>query len=174
MFVIVIGKSGSGKDTFVEAMNCSDNWYKESKRLKEEVARRDMPVNHDSCSVVADELYGSNPNWQEPFILEALKRKKFLIFSGPRRIAQVKRLIEICSDSLVIEIRTDDRVRYNRLRERDGITPDEFKRIEKDEAERTELDEMIKHYADIVVENNGSAEKMQRTARKLARLLKAL
>jgi len=174
MLVILVGRSGAGKSTFTEAMNCPDNWYVSSKAIIEELQRRNIKVTHDSIHALAVELYKKDSYWQVPRILAELKEKKFLILDGPRQACEIKRLIELHPNTLVIRIEADAYSRWRRLKDRDNIDFESFERIEKDETKETELEEVFKELVDITIKNNGSIERLQKIARIFGNLLKNL
>jgi len=174
MLVILVGRSGVGKSTFAEAMGCPDNWYASSKAIIEELQRRNIKVTHDSIHALAVELYKKDPYWQVPRILTELQTKKFLILDGPRQACEIKRLIELYPNTLVIRIEADTYTRWERLKERDNIDFESFERIEKDETKETELEKVFKELVDITIQNNGSIEKLQKIARIFSNLLKNL
>jgi len=170
MLIILVGESGAGKSTFAKAMNCPDNWYISSKPMTEMLRQRGIEVTHDSIHAIAKEMYAKDPYWQIPYILSELKKKKFLILDGPRQLSEIRRLLELCPDTLVIRITANPLNRYNRLRHRDKIGSKEFQRIEEDEARETGLKKVLE-LADISVENNDSLTKLKETARKFGLLL---
>ncbi len=172
MLVILVGESGVGKSTFAKAMNCPENLYVSSGPMVEMLQERGIEVTHDSIHALAKEMYEKNPYWQIPHILADLEKKGFLVLDGPRQAFEVRRLIELYPNTLVVRIKADSLARYNRLEGRDRIGFGDFERVEKDEAEETGLKELLEKMVDITVENNGSLEKFRGIARKLGLLLK--
>ena len=170
MLIILVGHSGAGKSTFVKAMDCPDHYYEISGPIKKELRDKDLPVNHDTIQPIQHQRYTINPFWQIPFITEAMKGKSFLIIDGPRSLSEVLRLMELYPDSLIIKIETKPSVRNQRLRTRDGTNNDAFNRIEHDEKEITNLEQILK-LAEITIENNGYLERLQEIARKFCLLL---
>jgi len=169
MLIIVVGKSGAGKSAFIKAMNCPDKRYSSSGLIKEEVERRGMVVNHDSCQIVADDLYSRDIYWQIPFILNRVGKNDFLILDGARKIAEVRRLMELCPQTFVLAIEAAAPTRFKRLRLRDGISEIDFDKIEQDEAEKTDIFQLLE-MADAVIKNNNSSKDLERKAAKFVLL----
>jgi len=169
MLVILVGKSGVGKSTFAEALNCPDNLYVSSQGMIDKLRQRGMDVNHDTIHAIAKEMYAANPYWQIPLIMAQLKEKGLLILDGPRQTFEVRRLMELHADTLVVMVDAESFVRYKRLEGRDSVGFEEFERIEKDEAMETGLGEVFE-MVDLRVENNGSLEHLQGIARRFGRL----
>ena len=167
MLIVVVGKSGAGKSELIKAMNCPA--YKSSDRIKEEVRRRGMLVSHESCQVVADDLYGKDPYWQVPFILNSVNGS--LVLDGVRKGGEVQRLFEVCPRSFVLAVEASPDIRFERLQLRDGITKAQFEQIEKDESERTDLPQLL-GMGEIVVRNEGSIERLGKKAEEIALLIK--
>lgn len=165
--VIVVGKSGAGKSELIKAMNCPT--YKSSGRIKEEVRRRGMIVSHESCQVVADELYGQNLLWQAPFILNRIKSS--LVLDGARTAGEVQHLLEVYPQSFVLAVEASPDIRFKRLQRRDGITRAQFEQIEEDEAEKTDLPELLE-MAEVVIKNEGSIKSLGRKAKEIALLVR--
>mgnify|MGYP001051990279 CR=1 FL=1 len=94
ILVIIAGKSGAGKTTFVKEMNCRKNWFESSRIMKEILKKENKPVNHDTIHKLAVNLYKENSTWQVSNILKFLKNKKFIILDGPRNMEEVKILLK--------------------------------------------------------------------------------
>ncbi len=170
MLIIFIGRSGAGKSTFINAMDCPENYYELSAQVKKELKAKGLPINHDTLQLILHERYTTNPYWQIPSILEALKNKKFLIVDGPRSLPEVERLKEFCPDALIVKIETTSSIRSDRLCLRDGSDAEAFIRIEQDETHVTGLEKILT-MAEITIENNGSLERLQKIAKKFRSLL---
>jgi len=171
ILVILVGESGSGKTTFVKMMDCEDNWFESSRAMAEALAERGEPVTHDTIHAFANRAYKENPAWQVPNILAALRGKKFLILDGPRRIGEVRAILASHPRVLVIRVAISSKqLRFERLRERDGIDEESFGRLLKDEAKETELTQIVS-LADMTIFNNGSAEETKRRALELKDIL---
>jgi len=172
MLIILVGRSGAGKSAFAEAMGCPDNIYVSSKLMIEELRRKNIKITHDSIHALAVELYKNNPYWQVPRILGELKKKGFLILDGPRQACEIKRLMELYPNTLVIRIKANSLNRWRRLKNRNNIDFESFKRIERDETEETELEEILRELVDITIENNGSFDRFRKIAKIFGNLLK--
>ncbi len=172
MLLILVGESGVGKSTFANAIDCPENLYLSSGPIIEMLKERGAEITHDSIHALAKEMYKENPYWQIPDILAKLERKGFLILDGPRQILEVRRLIKLYPDTLVIRIAADSVVRYNRLKGRDQISLKDFQRIQEDETKETALKEVFEEMVDITIENNSSFDKLQEIARKFNLLFK--
>ncbi len=166
MLIILVGKSGVGKSTFVEAMNCPGQLFVSSQAMVEELQKRHISVNHDSIHAFAKEMYSRNPYWQVENILKSLRENNYLVYDGPRNAQEIKYLVENVQDTLVVHIVASNEVRYQRLKQREGITFDEWKRIEEDETQETGLGEVFNDLVDIIVENNNSLQSIQEKAKK--------
>jgi len=172
VLVILIGKSGTGKSTLAEAMNCPENCFISSEAMIEELKKQGVEATHDSIHAFAKERYNKNPYWQVNNILDALKNKSFLIYDGPRMIQEVERLVKEHPNSIIVQVVAGDKLRYERLRKRNNITFKEWQRIERDELKETGLGKMFKRLTDIIIENNESFGKFKAKAEKLKNLLK--
>jgi len=170
MLIILIGRSGAGKSTFIEAMNCPENHYEISGQVKQELKAKGLLVNHDAVQPILHQCYTANPYWQVPNILATLRDKKFLIVDGPRSLPEVLRLRELYPNVLIIKIETTTSIRSDRLGVRDGADANSFNRIEQDETHVTGLWELLE-MADLAIENNGSLERLQAIARKFRSLI---
>ena len=174
ILVILAGESGAGKTTFVRMMDCSENWFESSRVMAEALRQRGEPVNHDTIHSFANKAYGENPCWQVPKILGAIDGKKFLILDGPRRIEEVRTLLKAHPRTLVIRILTSrDETRFVRLGLRDGIGPEEFRRVIKDETMETDLRQILA-LADLTITNDGTIENIRSAALGLKEILQAI
>jgi len=171
VLVILVGESGSGKTTFVEMMDCRDDWFESSKAMVEELERIGEVVTHDTIHSFANKAYKKNPYWQVPNILKALTGKKFLLFDGPRRIEEVKAVLARHPRVLVVRIAiSSNELRFKRLHERDGINQEDFYRLLVHEAGETELMQ-IASLADFTIFNDGSVREIKRQAAELKEAL---
>ena len=117
-------------------------------------------------------LYKEDPYWQIPYILSGLKKKGLLIVNGCRSFLEVKRLKDLCSLVLIVEIRASTSARRKRLRLRDGTSRQEFKKIENDEMRITSLPKILQEdFVDIVIMNNDSLATLKVKAKKFASLI---
>lgn len=160
LLVVLVGESGVGKSTFCKALGCKDNWYISSGPIIELVKSKRLPVNHDTIHACACEAYATNPKWQVPLILESMNGKNFLLLDGPRRYEEVKTLKEQYPKTLVIKIVATEEERFARLQRRDGIDREGFQRILRDEAQQTELVQIL-GLSDMIIQNNGTIDQIQ-------------
>lgn len=168
--VILVGKSGVGKTTFVKEMNCEKNWFESSKIMKEMLKKENKPVNHDTVHELATKLYKKNPTWQVSNILKFLKNKNFIILDGPRNIKEVKALLKKHKKTIIIKIIVSKEKKFKRLLKREKINKEEFNRILKDEDRQTGLNQILK-LADITIINNDSLEEFRKKAQQFKKLL---
>jgi adenylate kinase family enzyme len=169
--IILVGESGSGKTTFVEMMDCQDNWFESSRAMVEALLKKGEPVTHNTIHSFANRAYKEDPCWQVPNILGALAGKIFLLFDGPRRIEEVKAVIAMHPRVLVVRIAiSSNELRFNRLQKRDEIGQEDFYRLLIHEAGETELMQIVS-LADFTIFNNGSLEDIKKQASELKETL---
>ena len=164
--VILTGESGAGKSTFVQCMNCPDNWYESSRPMADAIRASGQEVSHDTIHQYATQRYTENPHWQVPMILDALNGKEFLLYDGPRRIAEVQQLVVQYPKIIIVRIVASDEIRLQRLQQRDDISPEDFQRIKQHESSETQLGQIL-GLATITIENNGTMEELQIKVNKL-------
>ena len=170
--VILVGKSGVGKDSFLRYMKLEDYSYKISARVRQELIDKGLPVNHNTVQPIMHQRYKENPYWQIPYILDKLDKKKLLIVNGCRSLLEIKKLIELYPGALVVEIRASTSIRRERLNTRDGTDQFHFKEVEKDEGEATDLPKILEEdLVDIVIMNNGSLKTLKLKSEKFVLLL---
>jgi len=75
LLVFLVGQSGSGKNSFVEAMKLEDYQYEITGKVKQELKEKKQPINHDIIQPIMHKLYKEDPYWQIPYILSGLKKK---------------------------------------------------------------------------------------------------
>lgn len=167
--IIFVGESGAGKTTFVKSMDCQDNWYESSYFLKKELRKIGKKITHDNIHKLANKKYKEDAYWQIPKIIKEIKKKKFLILDGPRRLSEVKKLLEIYPATLIVKIITSEEKRRKRLRKRDKINKKQHKKVIENENKETELSKILK-LAKITIENNGSLEDIKKKAIDFKRL----
>jgi len=174
ILLILVGESGTGKTTFVRMMNCEENWFESSRAMREALQKRGEPVNHDTIHAFAKRAYRENPRWQVPNIIAALAGKKFLILDGPRKIEEVRALLGVHPRTLIVRILTSrTKERAERLRLRDGIGTEDFKRVREDESMETELGQILA-LADITIVNDGTTDDLRKTALELKEILQKI
>jgi dephospho-CoA kinase len=171
ILVILVGESGSGKTTFVKMMDCEDYWFESSRAMVEALIRKGEQISHDTIHSFANKAFKEDPCWQVPNIIEALKGKKFLLLDGPRRIGEVRGVLKEHPRTLVIRIAiSSNKMRLGRLQSRDKIDKEDFDRILRDEANETELAEILS-LADLTIFNDGSIENIKKKAVELKETL---
>lgn len=172
LLVILVGKSGSGKNSFVEAMELEDYQYEITGRVKQELKEKGQPINHNIIQPIMHQRYEENPYWQIPYILSKFKKRGFLIVNGCRSFLEVEKIRKLCSLVLIVEIRASASARKERLRLRDGTSQLEFRKIERDEMRVTPLPKILQEdLVDIVIMNNDSLDALREKARKIAFLM---
>jgi ribose 1,5-bisphosphokinase PhnN len=170
--VILIGESGAGKSTLSEFLDMPDNWFISSNLMIDIINKKGLPVNHDTIHEVANEKYKENLYWQIPFMVQVVERIGLLLLDGPRRTDEVKKIRELYPESVIIKVVSGPQERQRRLSKRDGADKEAFKRIVADEKSQTGLINQLMAMADITVENNGSLEDLQNTAKEIHERLK--
>jgi len=118
--IILIGESGAGKSTLSEFLDMPESWFVSSSLMIDIITKRGLPINHDTIHRVANEKYGENPYWQIPHMLEVLDKTGLLLLDGPRRTDEVKRLLEVCLETVIVRVVTGFQERQGRLKHRDG------------------------------------------------------
>lgn len=178
MLVVIVGRSGAGKSTFIEAMGLPGECHCVlSQPMVDEVRRRDQPVDHDHIYSLAKEWYATNKWWQLDYLLEWVEGKSLVLVDGLRYAFELVRLREFFpEDLLVVKIVATPEERFGRLKDRGKIplaSREEFDRLERDESVDMGIDEVLVA-ADLVVENFGTAEELREKAIRFGGLLKGL
>ncbi|MDP3093591.1 MAG: AAA family ATPase [bacterium] len=176
MLVVVVGRSGAGKSTFVQVMGLSPECHCVlSKPMVEEVGRRGLKVTHDNIHALAKEWYGRNRMWQVEYVLAEPEKspKQFLVLDGLRYWFELEYLRKLFPDLLVVKVTSTPDDRFERLKVRGKIplgTKEEFERLENDESVDMGLEQILAA-ADISVENIGTLSQLQEKARRFSFLL---
>jgi len=164
--MILVGWSGSGKSTFVEAMGCSDHCFLISDVAKRDLVAKGLPITHDNIMGILHERYQQTPLWQVEHIMKLLSEKGYLVVDGSRSASEVRELVKRNPDTLVVRIDADEFERFDRLSEKDkGITKAAFRDIMKDEAGLTGLGVIFEDLVDIRIENTGYLERVKAIGR---------
>lgn len=170
--VILVGESGVGKSTLSEFLDMPESWFISSNLMIDVIAERGLPINHDTIHRVANEKYGEDPYWQIPHMVEVLNKTGLLLLDGPRRTNEVKKLLELYPETVVVKVVAGSQERQGRLKHRDGVDEDAFKRVMADERSETGLIDHLLAMADITVKNEGSLEDLQDIAKEISIRLK--
>ncbi len=170
--IILMGESGAGKSKLSEFLNMPDSLFVSSNLMIDIITQRGLPNNHDTIHQIANEKYGEDPYWQIPYMFRILNKTGLLLLDGPRRTDEVKKILELCSESVVIKVISGLEERQERLTDRDGADENAFRRIIKDEKSETGLVNELLAMADITIENNGSLEDLQEIAEEIVARLK--
>lgn len=173
LLVVIVGWSAVGKSTFCQALDCDGCWYVSSRPIIKLVEEKKLEVNHDTIHACACEAYENNPAWQVPLILGAMEGRGYLLLDGPRRIGEVKALIQQHPNTLVVRITASEEARRIRLGSRDGVDEAGFQRVLEDEAGHTELNQILE-LAQIVVENDGRIQQITAEANEFRGFLDSL
>jgi len=157
--IVVIGPSGAGKSTFIKAMGFPpDSCYVTSQPMIEGLTKCGQPVNHDTIFALSEKWYVHDPYWQVPLILKALEGRRFLVVDGPRRLPEVRRLLEFRS-AILVKILSSSQSRFSWLRQRKKIstrTLQEFDRLGQDEWQKMDLGQIMNLRANVTVVNSGT------------------
>ncbi len=171
ILVILVGESGVGKTTFVKKMKNIENWFESSCAIVNELKEKGEEVNHDTIHKLATEKYQENPYWQVPKILSELSKRNFLVLDGPRRIKEVKALLEKNPRTIIVRIVIpENETRSKRLNKRDKTKPKDFKRIIEDETRETELNQIIS-LSDLEISNDKEINDIEKTALEFKKII---
>jgi len=172
LLIILVGKSGSGKNSFVRAMKLENYQYEITGKVKQELREKGQLINHNTIQPIMHQRYEENPYWQIPCMLSEFKKRGFLIVNGCRSLLEVKKLMELSHLVLIIEIRANASVRRERLGLRDGSSQFELRKIERDEMKVTPLPKILQDdLVDMVIMNNSSLNALKVKAKKFAFLI---
>lgn len=175
MLIVIVGRSGAGKSTFVEALGLPYYHFVCSSPLIEEVKKRGLPLTHNTIFEVSQELYSEDRYWMIPIFQKELeKRGGVMIADGLRYLHSLKRLREMC-EVIVVRIEASPEKRFKRLKARKKISLDtleEFELLERDETEAMRIEDVLTE-ADLVIPNHVSLERLEERARLFSLLLRA-
>jgi dephospho-CoA kinase len=166
--VIIIGKSGVGKSTFVKTLDCPKEYqYEMTILVRKDLKREGKEINYDTIVPMCRERYGENPYWQVPYILKRLREKKFLILDGLRSVEEIKRLIELVKNTLVVNIKVEELERKRRLKKRDDVDSLDSSHIKESEDRVAQLET----FANITITNDGSLTELEKKAASFKKFL---
>lgn len=175
--LVVVGESGAGKSTFIEAMELEPYHCTLSRPMLEELQRKGIEITHDNIHALSREWYRKDRYWQVAYVLEQLNGKNFLILDGLRYAFELKRLRYLFFNVVVVKIVSTSEARYIRLCERRKVRLnhglEEFKRLERDELEDMDVSTLM-NKADIAIENTGSLEELKEKAKRTGNLFRLI
>lgn len=170
MIIGITGSFGAGKGTLVEILVTEKAFhhFSASGFITEEIVRRNLPVNRDSMTVVANDL---RTQFGPSYIIDSLyERAKEhpgnVIIESLRAVAEVKRIKEL--GGYVIGIDAEPATRYARVLERnsvkDHVTFETWLAQEKTESNHDDEHKQnifgALALSDVVFKNDGSLEEL--------------
>ncbi len=174
----ITGTLGAGKGTIVDYLVNSKNFVHYSVRafISEEVKRRNLEVNRDTMTFVANALRKNHtPSYIVDQLYEmAVRDGKDAVIESIRTPGEISSLRSKASFTL-FAVDADQKVRYNRIAirgsETDSVSFDTFVMNEQREMNSTDpnkqnLGECIRQ-ADYVFDNNGSIEELHESVEKV-------
>ena len=177
MLIVIVGRSGAGKSTFVEGMGLPATIHCVlSRPMIEELQKRGVAVSHDTISALAKEWYAANRWWQLEYLLEEAGGKSLVVVDGLRYAFELKRLRGLFGDMLLVRVVATPEARFQRLKARGKVPLSslvEFERLEADEGGDMNIEEIMAQ-ADISVENIGPREELLQKAVRFGALIKRL
>lgn len=175
LVLVVVGPSGAGKTTFIEALAVPDgSHYVTSQPMVDDLKRRGLPVDHDTIFALSQEWYVQDQYWQVPLIARALEGRTFVVVDGPRRLPEVLRLKEMGLKVIVVSVTSPPANRFGRLKKRRKITLQtlaEFDRLETDEAQTMDVGELV-NLAEVVVRNVGGEADHRQKGRLVGKIIR--
>lgn len=170
MIVGIAGSFGSGKGTVVAYLFEEKGFhhYSVSDFLKEEIARRSLPMNRDAMTMLANELRAQHgPHYLINTLYQrSLQEGGNAIIESLRNVAEVQRIKEL--GGIVIGVTADSDIRYKRAYARgsvkDNVSYQEFLEQEKRESnpnDQTKQDIFgaLKE-SDFIINNDGTLEEL--------------
>ena len=170
----ITGTLGSGKGTVVEYLTREKNFKHYSVRdlLREELAKRKMPVNRDTLTAIANTLRAKHgPAYLvEQLFLRARDANINCIIESIRTPGEVETLRKH-ENFYLLAVDADTRLRYKRIRSRnsetDQVSYQKFIQNEEREMHSTDSNKQnlaaCIHLADYVIVNNGSLMNLHRS-----------
>lgn len=184
MIIGLIGKIASGKDAV-------SKYIKERYGFEEivmgdvvrEIAKkRGLSLDRESLLKLQEELirkYGED--YIIKLVVEKIKEemkegKRDFVVNGLRREMDVKVLKDNFKDAVIVEVYCDDKIRFERIRNRgregDPKTFLEFIKQDEEEERSFNISEVIKKYANYRITNNSTLQKLYEEVDKLISKLK--
>ncbi|MFA6923711.1 MAG: AAA family ATPase [Bacteroidales bacterium] len=174
----ITGTLGAGKGTIVDYLVKNKNFKHFSVRnfLIEEIKKRELRINRDSMTSVANELRSKHsPSYIiEELYKEATKTSENCIIESIRAIGEVT-VLKTKENFHLIAIDAKPELRYkritNRKSETDNITFETFlanekREMQNDDTTKQNISKCIE-MADFVLTNNGSIEDLQKKIEKI-------
>ncbi len=172
MYIIgVTGTLGAGKGTVVEYLVASRGFRHYSVRgfLREELERRNMPVNRDTLTAIANTLRASHgPEYiAEQLYHRAKDTGQNCIIESIRTPGEIEALRKH-QHFYLLAVDADPRIRYQRIRKRNSETDNisyrvfienEQREMHANDPNKQNLAACIKQ-ADYVIQNNGSLDRL--------------
>lgn len=169
MILGITGSFGAGKGAVVEYLSKKGfNHYSASGFLAEEIVRRNMPLNRDSMTVVANDLRATHgPSYIiDSLYMRAQEKGGNAIIESLRAVAEVRRIREL--GGVVLGVDAPAELRYQRTRsrqsEKDDVTYEKW--LAQEQAEMNPDDPTKQDIfgalaeSDAVIQNEGTMEEL--------------
>lgn len=180
MIIGIAGSFGAGKGTVVEYLKRAKNFthYSASGFIVEEIERRQLPVNRDTMTVVANELRAAHG---PSYIIDSLyeRAKKFggdVVIESLRAVAEVRRIKELGGRVIGVDALPEIRFKraINRNSVKDHVTYEKW--LEQEKAESNQSDPHKQNIfgalkeADFIISNNGTIEELQKAVEEFIKI----
>jgi dephospho-CoA kinase len=174
----ITGTLGAGKGTIVDTLinHYGFTHYSVRSYLIAEIKARNLEVNRDSMTIVANDLRANNsPSYvTDQLYLEAIKRGKNCVIESIRTPGEIVSL-KAKANFFLIAVDADSHIRFERIQERksstDNIDYETFIANENREMNTTDpnkqnLSKCIA-MADFVLNNDGNMEELKREVKRI-------